>query len=585
MDENNREHKSNPSIKGARKGNVKRDGGQFKRNTGYRKGSNGNPPYKANTHYRDSSNFKSNRRPDMFPGRKVLDPRLRDKYSWGEGVNMAGVRKRSWTRRKRLENKEARVKEAEEEAARAEVLLTENTGLMEANEGTYTSHVAQTDIRDSVDITSATKSFDLKLDQFGPYKMQFTRNGRHLMLGGRMGHLASFDWMTKKLHCEINVMESIHDICWLHTEQMMAVAQKKWVYIYDNQGTELHCLKKLCHVLKMEFLPYHFLLCAGGEVGFLSWLDISLGREVIQTYTKKGRLDVMTQNPYNAVICCGHANGTISMWTPNMKTPVATVLCHAQSLRAIEFDPSGRYFATAGVNREIKLWDARNLGESMHTYRVGSGASTLAFSQKKLLAVAMGNVVEVYDGVTTGAMNKPYMRHRCNSAVTGMQFCPYEDVLGVSTYSGYSSLLIPGAGEPNFDALESNPYLSVSGRREAEVKALLGKVPPELITLDPQTIGQVNVPRLEEKLEAKRKLMYIRVPNIDVTPRYRMKGKSGSAKKFKRKQRAEGDKKREYLKEAIEHRDNLGLNKMKKKKERKKGTEELLDRFKPKTLS
>lgn len=285
----------------------------------------------------------------------------------------------------------------------------------------------------------------------------------------------------------------------------------------------------------------------------------------------------MRHNPYNGVLCCGHANGTVTMWTPNDRTPVASILSHPQALRAIEFDPAGRYFATAAVNREIKIWDARNLGDCMHTYRVGSGASHLSFSQKHLLAVGMGNVVEVYDRVTTGGMNKPYMHYRCNSAVTGLQFCPYEDILGVSTYTGYSSLIIPGAGEPNFDALESNPYMSVSGRREAEIKALLGKVPSELITLDPVSIAQVDVPRLEEKLEAKKALMYINVPKVDVKPRYRMKGKSGSAKKFRRKQQEQDAQKQEYLKKAIATRDELGLKKEKKVK--KKSTGGPLDRF------
>ncbi|XP_071948540.1 WD repeat-containing protein 46-like [Antedon mediterranea] len=518
----------------------------------------------------DENKQKRNKRKDKFAGPAPINKEALKKYKRGEQNNVKHLIDKKHKRN--LKNEEHKIKQAEEEAARAELLLTEEAGFLEADEGEETSKISQHELARNVDVTSAQKYFELKLDQFGPYRLDYTRNGRHLVIGGQKGHLASIDWVTKKLLFEINVMETIREVQWLHLETMLAVAQKKWLYIYDHQGTELHCVKTFNDVLRMEFLPYHFLLAATSSVGYLKYLDISVGKEISAYQTKCGRLNVMAQNPYNAIVHLGHSNGTVTMWSPNEKEPLVKMICHPTSVTSVAIDPKGLYMATSGQDRILKIFDVRTY-KPLQAYKIGLGATELSFSQRGLLAAAVGNVVEIYKDCCTTAVEKAYMTHRCTWPLSDLKFCPYEDVLGLTHSKGFSSLLIPGAGEPNFDSLEANPYHSKRQRQQWEVKALLEKIQPELISLDPGKIGQVDKITMQQKFKEKQEYLGFDKPHGFV-PKHKLKGRSSAGNRQHRRQKVADELTRQKVKAST------------KQKERKKEHEftytSALDRFKRK---
>ncbi|KAL5011430.1 hypothetical protein ScPMuIL_009981 [Solemya velum] len=271
--------------------------------------------------------------------------------------------------------------------------------------------------------------------------------------------------------------------------------------------------------------------------------------------------------------------GTVTMWSPNLKTPLVKMLCHGGTVRSLAVDHRGTYMATSGVDRTLKIWDLRTF-KMLQSYKIGTGAASLDFSQRELLALSKGNIVEVYRDCCRQAVSAPYMKHRLPDTARDLQFCPFEDVLGVGHGEGFSSLLIPGAGEANFDALEANPYQSKQQRRQAEVKLLLEKVPHEMISLDTTTIGHINTKSLKEKIEEKNKLHFIKPKKMEYEPKYKMKGRSKGQRKENRKQGVIETQKRKFVKEQI---------KLKQKKDRSgKVTEKrtrksnVLDRFRTK---
>jgi U3 small nucleolar RNA-associated protein 7 len=111
---------------------------------------------------------------------------------------------------------EKTAKESAYNLAQAETLLPEEAGYLEAEGMERTYKFAQSDIVANVDVATSQKSFELDLEEFGPYRLDYTRNGRWMLIGGRKGHVATFDWKTAKLGCELQLKETVRDIWYLN---------------------------------------------------------------------------------------------------------------------------------------------------------------------------------------------------------------------------------------------------------------------------------------------------------------------------------------------------------------------------------
>ena len=377
-------------------------------------------------------------------------------------------------------------------------LLPDNEGLIEVeSELERTYKVKQSDIKNEVGVSTVKKSFDLKLDD-GCNALAYTRDGRNMAVSSRDGRLATFDPTLGRLHNEIFVNEYVSDITFLHNSSMYAVAQKNTVFVYDNQGIELHKLSDHIEARQLEFLPHHYLLASTGNTGWLKYQDVSTGQLISQLRTKLGPTKALAQNKQNANLGLGHHNGIITFWTPSTPYAHVKLQAHLGSLKALSFDKTGTYLASGGMDGHVKIWDIR-MWKELKSWRARNEIKDVEFSDKNLLSVGWGNHVYVYNNLINNSENdnkipSPYLtQHYPGQSVNKLRFCPFEDILGVAHQGGLSTMIVPGAGEPNYDSLEVDPYEGKGSRREREVRSLLDKIQPDLITFNNDILGSINL--------------------------------------------------------------------------------------------
>lgn len=289
----------------------------------------------------------------------------------------------------------------------------------------------------------------------------------------------------------------------------------------------------------MEFLPYHYLLATVGNAGYLKYQDTSTGQLVIEMPTKLGSPTALCQNRQNAILHMGHQNGSVTLWSPNSTTPLVKLLAHRGPVRALDIDREGRYMVSTGQDLKMSVWDIRMFRE-VNSYFTRQPATSVSISDTGLTAVGWGTQTSIWRGLFSKhsldqpKIQSPYMAWGGEGRrVERVRWCPFEDILGVGHDAGFSSLIVPGAGEANYDALELNPFETPKQRQEAEVRSLLNKLQPEMISLNPEYIGNLDLVSAEQRkaekdLDKKPKDLLEDVKN-------RGRGKNSSLRKYLRK--------------------------------------------------
>jgi U3 small nucleolar RNA-associated protein 7 len=232
--------------------------------------------------------------------------------------------------------------------------------------------------------------------------------------------------------------------------------------------------------------------------GHLKYTDTSTGQIVAELPTRLGKPTALAQNPWNAILHVGHQNGNVTLWSPNSQTPLVKALVHQGPVRSMAMDRQGRYMVSTGQDQKMSVWDIRMYRE-VHSYSCYQPGASVSISDRGLTAVGWGTQMSVWRGLfdaaaaDVGKVQSPYMAWGGDGQrIENVRWCPYEDILGVGHDQGFASVIVPGAGEPNFDSLEANPYENVRQRQEHEVHSLLTKLQPDMISLDPNVIGKLD---------------------------------------------------------------------------------------------
>lgn len=228
----------------------------------------------------------------------------------------------------------------------------------------------------------------------------------------------------------------------------------------------------------------------GSSKGKLFWLDISTGEKKSSIRTSIEFLSSMNVNKSTGVTLVGDSKGVLSMWTPTCQKAIAYLKCHQTIIKNIAITTDGSEFATSGSDNIVKIWDTRNLKQTKENLSYNETICALDFLQRDILGIGLETKCKVLNR-SSGQYLTPYGFKGLNIKVDDLKFCPNENVMGITSKSSFTSVLVPDIELQKLNA-SNNPYASKSQKQEATIQMLVSKIPSDLITHTPDQILAVQ---------------------------------------------------------------------------------------------
>lgn len=111
-------------------------------------------------------------------------------------------------------------------------------------------------------------------------------------------------------------------------------------------------------------------------------------------WVSKVRYSDSVKNSYYASV---GRDGRLKIWNGIFKL-YASIKAHENYINALALSTNGKYIATGGKDKQVKIWDYTDLSQPANVYKTDSEVADLAFNTKyQWIAAALGSRVFVWD--------------------------------------------------------------------------------------------------------------------------------------------------------------------------------------------